>query len=91
MGDLDKATEQYWFNEVKRLKAQIKTQTADHIKEHQRIAAELKSLYTAVNHMMTRLGADGEISTRHEAADAVMGALHRIDDGVPKEQGNDNE
>ena len=88
MGELDKATEKYWFNEVKRLKVQIKTQAADHIKEHKRIAAELNSLYTAVNHMMACLGADGEISTRHEAVDAVMGALHRIDGGVPKEQGD---
>ena len=56
------------------------------VKTARRIA-KLESLYTAVNNMMARLGADGEISTRHEAVDAVMGALHRIDGGVPKEQG----
>ena len=59
------------------------------VKTARRIA-ELNSLYTAVNHMMARLGADGEISTRHEAVEAVMGALHRIDGGVPKEQENDD-
>lgn len=40
------------------------------------------ALYDSVNAMMLPLGAQGEITTRHPAVDAVMNALHDIDGGV---------
>jgi hypothetical protein len=38
-------------------------------------------LYHAVNKMMLRLGADGEINAQQVEAEAVMTALHGIDGG----------
>lgn len=40
------------------------------------------SLYVAVNHMMARLGAEGEIDARSTESSDVMDALHAIDGGV---------
>jgi len=42
---------------------------------------EWSSLYTAVSHMMARLGADGSITTDAPTVEAVMDALHRLDAG----------
>lgn len=39
------------------------------------------ALYATVNHLMCKLGADGEISTRSQLVDDVMNALHDIDGG----------
>ncbi len=41
-----------------------------------------KPLYIAINHLMIRLGAEGEITTRATEVSDVMHALKELDDGV---------
>ena len=45
-------------------------------------AAKWKALYCAVNKMMMRLGADGEITADQDESADVMTALHDLDGGV---------
>ena len=44
-------------------------------------AAKIKTLYVAVNELMSKLGADGEIHAQTKEAGDVMDALYEIDGG----------
>lgn len=55
------------------------------------ISDKYKSLYHAVNDMMAKLGASGNITTRADEVSQVMDALHDIDGGVYKQDINENQ
>ncbi len=52
-----------------------------HIKASQ--IRNLFRLYLAVNELMAKLGAEGEINAQEDVAENVMAALHEVDNGAP--------